>query len=112
MIGKILGIALVGLTQFVLWILLSFLIITGFQVFEPDKFAFKESPQMIIQNKGLTQTETEHIQVAEQIDLDQGNKIIEGFNAINFDVIIGMFLFFLFLAIAIRSNVCSHWFGC
>lgn len=94
MMGKIIGIALVGLTQFCLWILLSFTIITGFQLSQPEKFSFKEPPNVMLQNKGLTADEAEQIKLTESIALDEGNKILEGIYSINFPVIILMFLFY------------------
>lgn len=36
MFGKIIGIALVGLTQFFLWVALTFIIVTAFQLAQPD----------------------------------------------------------------------------
>jgi len=36
MLGKIIGVAMVGLTQFVLWILLTFVLLLGLQVAVPD----------------------------------------------------------------------------
>jgi len=94
MMGKIIGIALVGLTQFVLWILLSFLIISAFQFSVPEKFKLQENPQVMLQNKGLTPEEIENVQMSEMLAMDQGNRILEGIQAINFSVIIGMFLFY------------------
>lgn len=94
MMGKIIGIAMVGLTQFILWIVLSFIIITGFQLVQPDKFAYQEQPTTLIQNKGLTQDEIQEIQYSEMISGDRGNQILEGIKAINFPVIIIMFLFY------------------
>ena len=52
MMGKVVGIALVGLTQFLLWILFTFLIITAIQTAMPEKFA-KAKPQTQI-NQGVT----------------------------------------------------------
>lgn len=52
MMGKVVGIALVGLTQFLLWILFTFLIITAIQTSMPEKFA-KAKPQTQI-NQGVT----------------------------------------------------------
>lgn len=94
MIGKIVGIALVGLTQFLLWIILSFLIITGFQFSQPEKFSFRETPQVMLDNKGLTPSEIEQLQVSEMVAMDEGNKILEGIYAINFHTVILMFLFY------------------
>ncbi len=94
MMGKIIGIAMVGLTQFVLWIILSFLIISTFQITQPEKFTFKETPQVMLQNKGLTADEIEQIQSSDMVAMDEGNKILEGIYAINFKVIILMFLFY------------------
>jgi len=52
MMGKVVGIALVGLTQFLLWILFTFLIITAIQTAMPEKFA-KAKPQTQI-SQGVT----------------------------------------------------------
>lgn len=94
MMGKIIGIALVGLTQFMLWVILSFLIISGFQLSQPEKFTYQEQPQVILENKGLTPDEAQQIELSEMVASDKGNQILEGIRAINFDVIILMFLFY------------------
>ena len=38
MMGKIIGVGLVGFTQFMLWVVLTLIIITGFQQLMPEKF--------------------------------------------------------------------------
>jgi len=94
MMGKIVGIALVGLTQFALWVVLSFLIIAGFQLSQPETFTYKEPTPVQLQNKGLTPDEAEALRYSEMIASPQANRILEGIRAINFPVIILMFLFY------------------
>ncbi len=94
MMGKIIGIALVGLTQFLLWIVFSFLIITSFQLSQPEKFSFSEPPNVMLDSKGLTPEEVEQLQMSEMVAMDEGNKILQGIYAINFPTVIAMFLFY------------------
>jgi ABC-2 type transport system permease protein len=82
MMGKILGIAAVGLTQFLLWILLTFAIITVAQtmilgeLYDPDTL----TEQMA--QGGVSESDMEALQVFEMID------------SINFPLIIGTFIFY------------------
>lgn len=94
MLGKIVGIGMVGLTQFFLWIVFSFFIITAFQVSKPEIFKLKESQPKILENKGLTQDDINKVVEQDTITFDQGNAILLGIRAINFPVVIGFFIFY------------------
>lgn len=94
MMGKILGIALVGLTQFLLWILLTVTLFSvGSTILIKDEVLTANRPVPVSDSKmdpealrGLgSQT-----QVAENATAD----ILEKLNLINFPLIVGCFIFF------------------
>lgn len=93
MMGKIIGIAFVGLTQFVLWIILTFTIVTVFQSAFPEKFATQKeitysSTSQKLPNEILTkQTNMSDEQI-------QINEFVSGIKSINFGVMIFSFLFY------------------
>lgn len=80
MMGKIIGIASVGLTQFLLWIILTVAIVTVAQVaLLPDI-----DPAAMAQNAPMQMSDSEEMAVG----------MMETINSINFPLIIGMFLFY------------------
>ncbi|MEI7594961.1 MAG: ABC transporter permease [Bacteroidota bacterium] len=88
MMGKILGIALVGLTQFLLWVVLTFTIVSIVQVSFPGKIKFSKTEQVLAQSDGSV------IVPNNSIPKDQINEILVQIGSINFPLIIGMFLFY------------------
>jgi len=93
MMGKILGIALVGLTQFFLWIILTVAII-GYakSAFMPD--LKKEASNPVIQNimsSNPAQTEMAKAAVPE---LNEFQAILDSLSSINWFLILGSFIFF------------------
>jgi ABC-2 type transport system permease protein len=93
MMGKVVGIALVGLTQFVIWIVLTFGIFYGAKYVLLDKHDSKPSTEVAanIMEKGNTGM----AQAASPGQYEQMFKEISGkFSAVNFPMIIGCFLFF------------------
>lgn len=98
MMGKVIGVGLVGLAQFLIWIILTFSIIGIVQVALPDMFQFTPDAQVHISSAQLLNAEemvkqTEHIQ---QHNTAAG-QLMEGLAAINFPVMILAFIFY-FLA--------------
>ena len=94
MMGKIVGIALVGLTQFLLWVLLTLGIVGGFQAFYADDLlATKELPAY--SSQGLFPEEAQETEDP-FADVQDGSLsfMIESARAINFPLIIGAFIFF------------------
>ncbi|MBU8892091.1 MAG: ABC transporter permease [Bacteroidales bacterium] len=93
MMGKIIGIALVGLTQFLLWIALTFIIITGVKtVFFPE-LGTKNAQEVVVQDL----FEQQNIAAAETIqpqDIDKFTSILNSAKSINFGVIFGSFIFY------------------
>jgi len=91
MMGKIFGIALVGLTQFLLWVILTFAIVTVFQFAIADQIS-PESVQTLIpaDNQILPPVEKPEAQVEQ----DQMTLVMDVISSINFEVMIISFLFF------------------
>jgi ABC-2 type transport system permease protein len=97
MIGKITGIALVGLTQFLLWIVLTFSIVMVAQVVLPDKMNITKSEQFSApQQMHLKQTgQTMSPQDTEKADNTQMiNEVLQTLRQIDFVFLLLMFIFY------------------
>ena len=93
MMGKIIGIALVGLTQFLLWVVLTFVIITGVKtVFFPE-LGTKNAQEVVVQDL-FEQQNIPQIETIEQQNMDKFTSILNSAKSINFSVIFGSFIFF------------------
>ncbi|TSA36457.1 MAG: ABC transporter permease [Porphyromonadaceae bacterium] len=93
MMGKVVGIALVGLTQFVIWIALTFGIFYGAQSVLKDKPDGNQTTSISsnIMEKGNTQI----AKASSTGKYEEMFKEISGkFSAVNFPLILGCFLFF------------------
>jgi len=95
MMGKIVGVGLVGLTQFVIWVVLTFAIVATVQGAFPEVFRF--TPEEEVYATGAQTLDPAELQ--RQIEAAQAQntfagQILEGLAAINFPVIILSFLFF------------------
>lgn len=90
MMGKIIGIAMVGLTQFLLWIIITFTIITAVSAAFPSTFGNQKSKAELImpQNTGGNQQ-------LDQIRQSQtSNAVMDAIKSINFPVLILSFIFY------------------
>lgn len=85
MMGKIIGIAMVGLTQFLLWVVLTFGIVSGFQLAFADQMP-KPEVRMAM-NPGAEQ-------MAGQVENAEISRVFEIIDSIQYDVILLSFLFF------------------
>jgi ABC-2 type transport system permease protein len=94
MLGKIAGVAMVGLTQFILWIGFTFVIVFGLQQSNPDMFKYKEPPKVFVDSKGLSPTEVMQQQEAMQLNQSQLNQLLDGVNHIQFGTMLITFVFF------------------
>ena len=94
MMGKVVGVSLVGLTQFVIWILLTLGIVAGVKsaVFHSagNTAPAVEVSQSIMQSGTVNQAQTVNITQTQQIFQEVFNKL----GAVNFPLIIGAFIFF------------------
>lgn len=101
MMGKIIGVALVGLTQFVFWVLLTLLIVSSFLSIYAGDISTHKQNQMNIQEQVMSSG----INPSQQADiLDKTSQTAETnesfllaydmLNSINFELIVLMFLFY------------------
>jgi ABC-2 type transport system permease protein len=95
MMGKIIGIAMVGLTQFLIWVGLTFVIIYGVQIAVPDIF---QSQAVMQQMAGpdaamVSQTQMTNINTAELPSVSVFTLIDQYFN-VSFTVLLLSFLFY------------------
>ena len=89
MLGKILGIALVGLTQFLLWIVLTFFVFQVVSVsLNGDKSQKEQMKEMMAQQKMGGQSTN-----METDDSIQG-QMMEAIDSLNIPLLVGMFLFY------------------
>ncbi len=95
MMGKIVGVGMVGLTQFLIWIVLTFAIVTTFQVIMPDLFRFTPDEQVFVTSTQVLSAEEMEKQKEQiqQFDTTAG-QIMQGLSAINFPVMIFSFIFY------------------
>jgi len=90
MMGKIIGLSMVGLTQFLLWVIITTSIITGAKFAFSDNLAEIEKYQM--QKTGQVIDPANQVEVNAQYD--KTAEILETVMSIDFKVIIGSFLFY------------------
>jgi ABC-2 type transport system permease protein len=96
MMGKIVGVAMVGLTQFMLWVILTFVIITGFTsaFLSGDIPALNSGQVAPLPPSGFDPDQVINLNDAGN---QSRNEILEALNSINFPVMIGSFVFFFLL---------------
>ncbi|MCD4681775.1 MAG: ABC transporter permease [Bacteroidales bacterium] len=93
MMGKIVGVAMVGLTQFTLWVIFTLIIVTTFLSFFSKEISSYQSSQLKLQ---------ENVVPTEQLEstIEPGNAnesfiaIFESIQSINFEMLIFAFVFF------------------
>jgi len=90
MMGKIIGLSMVGLTQFLLWVIITTSIITGAKFAFSDNLAEIEKYQM--QKTGQVMDPSNQVEVNAQYD--KTAEILDTVMSIDFPVIIGSFLFY------------------
>lgn len=98
MMGKIIGVAMVGLTQFLLWILFTFLIITAVQMAMPEKFSSaKPQTSQVGQGIALQNQDTMTKEITQDSEGSMIDNIKEGMEFINItQLLICFVLYFLF----------------
>jgi len=95
MIGKVAGVGMVGLTQFLIWIVLTFAIVGVFQIAMPDMFQFTPDERVFVSSSQILSVEEmeQQKEMIQQYDTMAG-QLLEGLSAINFPVMILSFIFF------------------
>ncbi|MCX6287407.1 MAG: ABC transporter permease [Bacteroidetes bacterium] len=98
MMGKIVGVGMVGLTQFLLWVVLTFGIVTVVTSTFTGKGTNKHTAeQSILQN--AVKYNPDNLPISEstsekKVQNEGVNQIFEALNSVNFPVMIGAFMFF------------------
>ncbi len=94
MMGKIVGVAMVGLTQFALWVIFTLIIVTTFLSFFSKEISSYQSSQLKLQENVVVPTE----QLESTIEPGNTNEsfiaIFESIQSINFEMLIFAFVFF------------------
>ena len=95
MMGKIIGIAMVGFTQFMLWIILTSTLVMGFQFAYQDELKTFQKSQMVETGQGFfPDSPVEEVQSEEQVPDENIGFFIDALLAIDYAVILGAFLFY------------------
>ena len=99
MMGKIIGVGLTGLTQFLIWMILSAVLVSGLKAaFFPE---LNQSPteqvvasDLFDQDAGVQNLENQSPDLLANEDMDTAQEIFASLKSINAGVMIGSFLFF------------------
>jgi ABC-2 type transport system permease protein len=94
MMGKIVGVALVGLTQFMLWVVLTLAIVTVFQTIMPEKIKSQETVQAFNPGTRIPASAEAEINYEEVENQDNMERVIEALQSINYGTMIFSFIFF------------------
>jgi ABC-2 type transport system permease protein len=97
MMGKIVGVALVGLTQFLLWVVLTGAIVTFVTATFGTKMTNEKATEQLIKNQVpgyVPGMQADSTQQMPSLDAGATNEVIDAINSINFPVMIGSFLFY------------------
>jgi len=106
MMGKILGLAAVGLTQFAIWIILMIGIFFGIQKFMiPDQAAAQKLMQSQTQSIMAQGGSNDAVQMINQIEPNQAQQIMEKVQSLDFTTLIISFLVFFILGYLLYSSL-------
>jgi ABC-2 type transport system permease protein len=94
MMGKIIGVGLVGLTQFMLWVVLTFGIVAVVTSTISTKSAEKSATEQIIRQQAATNPGVAETIPAANKPGSELDGVMEAINSVNFPVMIGAFIFF------------------
>jgi ABC-2 type transport system permease protein len=99
LLGKIIAIALVGLTQIALWIVIIFGIISFAQVASPEMFSPQQEQIVNIDQRIVTVDQINATQ------MPQTSELIQGLFAINIPLMVGMFVFFFIMGFLLYASL-------
>ncbi len=94
MMGKIIGVGLVGLTQFLLWVLLTGSIITVFQLSYGVGSGPKASPDYNAGSKVLSQQQLAQYNAGSEQDEDTIKQVMKAVDTVDFPVILFAFMLY------------------
>jgi len=95
MMGKIVGVAMVGLTQFLLWVILTTTLVTVITASFSSKLTNKTPTEQIISSQLPSADQDKSASLNSVRAKDEGvNEVFDAINSIDFPVMIGSFLFY------------------
>jgi ABC-2 type transport system permease protein len=95
MMGKIVGVALVGLTQFLLWVVLTATLVTVITSSFVTKLSNKTPTEQIISSQIPSVNQDQSASLNSVKEKSEGvNEVFDAINSIDFPVMIGSFLFY------------------
>jgi ABC-2 type transport system permease protein len=95
MMGKIVGVAMVGLTQFLLWVILTTTLVTIITSSFATKLSNKTPTEQIISSQLPPVNQEKSASINSVKGKDEGvNEVLDAINSIDFPVMIGSFLFY------------------
>lgn len=100
LVGKIVGIALVGLTQLAIWVVLSVGILLGVQIAAPNLFS-PDTVETMAETPGVNVPNTATIDIAP----DNIFEMIQNYFSVSFGTIIFAFIFFFVVGYLIYSTL-------
>lgn len=90
LMGKIIAVGLVGLTQLLLWLVLSVVIIGGLKTISPQTFTEPQEENITINERVISVDKVGEM----ASDSSQVNQVIQGLFSINYTLVILMFIFY------------------
>jgi len=107
MMGKIIGIALVGLTQFLLWIILTFSLVTIAQTTFPGALNFNKTARgpLIGNNKIMTRDMANEQNMQAQFKDEGMHDMLESIGNIDFGVMIFSFIFYFLFGYLLYASL-------
>ena len=103
MIGKILGVASVALTQFLIWVVLTLAIVMGFQLVMGADLA--SDPEAIEQMTQMAGVDSEQMTKITQASDSEVAQVFAAFKEVNFGLIIGCFLIYFVLGYLLYASL-------
>lgn len=103
MIGKILGVASVALTQFLIWVVLTLAIVMGFQLVMGADLA--SDPEAIGQMTQMAGVDSEQMTKIAQASDSEVAQVFSALKEVNFGLIIGCFLIYFVLGYLLYASL-------
>lgn len=94
MMGKIVGVGLVGLTQFLLWIVFTGILIIGFQAFYSTELSQLQVQEYVGSQKVLPANDMARFELNEADEPGPVVQALDAVRSVDFPLILGAFLFF------------------
>ncbi len=96
MMGKIVGVAMVGLTQFMLWIVLTLILVSVFSFALGDSQEIISGSQSMMMSQGKALSAEQLNEFSQQADANSGlaAEMLIGFQNLDIPVMVGSFLFY------------------